>query len=1137
LHYSTSRSSSAKTLITRDRFDAVAFDLDGVVTNTAHLHEAAWKRLFDEFLVRRIAKSAQAFAPFTQDDYRKYVDGRPRSDGIRAFFAARHVTVPEGDASDGPDRYTVSGLAHRKNQLFLEALKQRGADIYPDAVALLRKLRSAAFKTAVVSASKNCEAVLHTANIADLFDVKVDGVDQERLGLKGKPAPDTFLEAARRLGIQRARMVVIEDALAGVAAGKSGHFGLVLGISRGVDPDALIAHGADSVLVSLSHAVVGSASAARDRPPSHSKQPERPHHALFATSRPPLVDEQDDTQAWSLTYEGFDPAAEGQSETLLTLGNGYFATRGAGADAVADGVRYPGTYLAGGYNRLVTDIGGRAIEHEDLVNLPNWLPLTTRAQEGATVWLGPRTVSEVLLYRRTLDLRRGLLHCVGRFRDAQGRLTRIEETRLVHMRERHLAGQQVTVTPENWSGRLSIRSALDGRVTNGGVTRYRPFKAKHLQAREGRVFGETLLLRTEMTQSQLQIAQAARIRPFRGDNLLEVDRQDFVEPDCVGQEMTVEVREGESVAIEKIVSLYTSRDRAIADPRTEALASVARAGRFARLRESHGLAWAHLWRQCDFNAIGIVGEAGNDTHRIIRLHVFHLLQTVSPHSVDNDVGVPARGWHGEAYRGHIFWDELFIFPFLNLRLPDLTRALLLYRYRRLPEARKNAEQAGLKGAMFPWQSGSNGREETDTVLFNTRSGNFIPDNTHLQRHVNAAIFYNVWQYFRASGDIDFLHDYGAEMMLEIARSWASLAQWNGERARYEIHGVMGPDEFHDAYPGAAVPGLNNNAYTNVMAAWCLERALRLFSILPAERCRDLCEMLHLDHKELQRWEDISRKMFVPFHGQGIISQFEGYEALEEFDWEAYRRKYGNIMRLDLILEAEGDTPNRYKLSKQADVLTLFYLFSAEALADIFTRLGYQFTPSMIPKNIDYYLRRTSHGSTLSSIVHAWVLSRSSRPRSWSVFKDALHSDVSDIQGGTTAEGIHLGAMAGTVDLLQRCYAGVELRAGELWFNPSLPRQLERLSFQLRYCRHALLVDISKDTLTVTSQLAAPSSITIRVRGDSRELRPGEHVEFALPSRPDDKECDDESGRAAIGSPATVSSKTIKLPDPGSGERS
>ncbi|HEX6001938.1 MAG TPA: HAD-IA family hydrolase [Hyphomicrobiaceae bacterium] len=1109
----TLQATSAEALITRDRFDAVGFDLDGVITNTALLHETAWKQLFDEFLGRRVATGAEAFAPFTPDDYREYVDGRPRHDGIRTFLAARKVTLPEGDASDGPDRATVSGLGRRKNELFLQALQHRGVEVYPDGVALIRRLRGLGFKTAVVSASKNCEAVLRTAGIADLFDAKVDGIDQERLGLKGKPAPDTFIEAASRLAVAPARMVVIEDALAGVAAARAGNFGLVLGISRGAESEALKARGADTVLASLSNVVVGASE--RDetmisRPMQERcvEQPPPEAGPRVAASAPPHESEREDDLAWAFTYEGFEAAVEGQRESLLTLGNGYFATRGAGADAVADGVRYPGTYLAGGYNRLVTDIAGRAIEHEDLVNLPNWLPLQVGAQEGSTAsWIGPRTGAEVLLYRRTLDLRRGLLHCVGRFRDAKGRVTRLEATRLVHMREQHLACQRLTITPENWSGRLSVRSAIDGRVANAGVVRYRPFKAQHLQARETAILRDTLLLRTETTQSQLQIAQAARTRLFRGDDPLEADRRDLVDSGYVGQDVSVEVQEGERLTIEKISSLYTSRDRAITDPRTEALTAVSRARRFSTLRESHGLAWEHLWRQCDFDIIRIEGEPSNDTHKIIRLHVFHLLQTVSLHSGDMDVGVPARGWHGEAYRGHVFWDELFIFPFLNMRQPDLTRALLLYRYRRLPEARWAAAQAGLKGAMFPWQSGSNGREETDTVLFNPRSGHFVPDNTHLQRHVNAAIFFNVWQYFRASGDADFLHDHGAEMMLEIARFWASLAQWSSERGRYEIRGVMGPDEFHDAYPGAATPGLNNNAYTNIMAAWCLERALRLFAILPGERCRELCEMLPLDPAELSRWEDISRKMFVPFHGDGIISQFEGYEALDEFDWEAYARKYGNIMRLDLILEAEGDTPNRYKISKQADVLTLFYLFSAEALADIFGRLAYPFTPSMIPKNIDYYLRRTSHGSTLSGIVHAWVFSRSCRPRSWRLFKDALHSDIGDIQGGTTAEGIHLGAMAGTVDLLQRCYAGVELRGEELWFNPSLPHQLSHLGFQLRYQGHALLVDISKDALAVTSQLAVPEPVTVRVKGEARVLRPGERIQFPLPPLPMDEECD------------------------------
>ncbi len=163
---------------------------------------------------------------------------------------------------------------------------------------------------------------------------------------------------------------------------------------------------------------------------------------------------------------------------------------------------------------------------------------------------------------------------------------------------------------------------------------------------------------------------------------------------------------------------------------------------------------------------------------ILRLHIFHLLQTVSRNSIDLDNGVPARGWHGEAYRGHVFWDELFIFPYLNLRIPNLTRSLLLYRYRRLNRARLAAEEEGVRGALYPWQSGSNGREETQQLPLNPKSGRWLPDHTHLQRHVNAAIAYNVWQYFKTTGDLEFLCNYGAEMILEIARFLANIATYN-----------------------------------------------------------------------------------------------------------------------------------------------------------------------------------------------------------------------------------------------------------------------------------------------------------------------------------------------------------------------
>jgi trehalose/maltose hydrolase-like predicted phosphorylase len=301
---------------------------------------------------------------------------------------------------------------------------------------------------------------------------------------------------------------------------------------------------------------------------------------------------------------------------------------------------------------------------------------------------------------------------------------------------------------------------------------------------------------------------------------------------------------------------------------------------------------------------------------------------------------------------------------------------------------------------------------------------------------------------------------------------------------------MGPDEFHDGYPDAATPGLNNNAYTNIMAVWVLCRALEALELLSEVRRDELTTRLGLSAEEIARWGDISRRMYVPLKDDGIISQFEGYEKLHDLDWEDYRARYGNIQRLDLILEEENDSANRYKLSKQPDVLMLFYLFSAEELGELFERLGYPSEYETIPRNIAYYAGRSSHGSTLSRVVYAWVLARSDRPRAMDFFAEALQSDVSDIQQGTTGEGVHLGAMAGTVDQVQRVSTGIEVRGDVLRLNPELPREMERLDMRIRYRGHSLDLRLTRDSLAVRGRDGAAPPISLCVDGKVSEFASG-----------------------------------------------
>ncbi len=794
---------------------------------------------------------------------------------------------------------------------------------------------------------------------------------------------------------------------------------------------------------------------------------------------------------WTLRYDGYFPGEEGLREALCATGNGYFATRGAAPESAADGTHYPGTYIAGCYNQLQTEIAGRTVENESLVNAPNWLRLTFAAEDGPWLDLGE---VEVLQYQQELDLRRGVLTRKLRICDDQGRITRATCRRFVHMGAAHLAALEMTIVPENWSGRLRIRSELDGTVENTGVPRYRGLNGRHLVPIEARSLGTAaVLLVVETSQSHIRIAEASRTRLFRNGALVDENPAVIGAPGRIGHEMVIDVAQEDAVTIEKTVAIVTSRDHAVSDMALAAADWLETAASFEEMLGQHVLAWTHLWARFP---IELKGSEDDRVLPVLRLHIFHLLQTVSPNSMDRDAGVPARGLHGEAYRGHIFWDDLFVYPVLNLRLPELSRYLNAYRYRRLPAARRAAAEAGHVGAMYPWQSGSDGREQSALLHLNPKSGRWLPDQTYLQRHVGIAIAYAAWRYYQATGDREFLSLQGAEMILEIARFFASLAAYDRDSDRYVIRGVVGPDEFHTSYPDSPGAGIDNNAYTNVMTAWLLLRAIEVLDLLPEHRRTELTEKLHVTAAELQRWEHLSRRMFVPFHAGGIISQFEGYDDLKELNWEDYRARYGDISRLDRILEAENDSPNRYKVSKQADVLMLFYLLSADELAGLFRHLGYAWDPRSIPETVEYYLARTSNGSTLSALVHAWVLARANRDRALENFVEALRSDVADVQGGTTAEGIHLAAMAGTLDVLQRCFAGVELRDDVLWLNPYWPKRLGTLEFSILYRDHMITLSIADQTVRVSSG-SGSHPVRVGCRGQLRDLAPGQSLAFSL----------------------------------------
>jgi len=918
-------------------------------------------------------------------------------------------------------------------------------------VTLVKRLQAAGVGTAVYSASRNCRAVLRAAGIGDLFSTQVDGSDAEKLGLPSKPDPAVLLEAARRVGAEPARCVVVEDAESGVIAGRRGGFGLVVGVHRTGSNSTVPEFGADVLVSDLAEVTV--------------------------------LDE----DPWAMAFEGYRPGSERLREALCTVGNGYFATRGCSPESDAGEHHYPGTYCAGIFNRLSDMVSGNEIDNESMVNLPNWLPLSFRVDDGP--WFDIDTV-EVLSYRQRMNLRCAELIREIRFRDADGRVSRLTQRRFVSMADPHVAALQTTLVPENYSGTVEFSSTIDPGVRNAGVARYAGLSDAHLTVTESAELGDDgALVVAETVQSRIRLAVATRTRCWQGNEPVDVVSRFCDTATRVGHHISLPVRCGRPVTVEKAAMVVTGRDAGISEPAGHVRKRLPGLGRYAELRGTHRTEWDRLWQRLD---IGL--EDFSDQRRVLRFHLMHLVQTVSPHTADLDAGVPARGLHGEAYRGHIFWDELFVFPVLNLRMPAVTRSLLRYRYRRLDEARGSARLAGHRGAMFPWQSGSDGREESQRLHLNPLSGRWNPDASARAHHIGIAVAYNVWQYYQTTADLEFLVDCGAEMIVEIARFWVSLAELDGDRGRYVIRGVIGPDEFHSGYPDRPFDGIDNNAYTNVMAVWVVTRALEALAILSPSDRQTLLAALDLTDTELARFDDVTRRMFVPFH-DGVISQFDGYERLAELDWERYRQRYGDISRLDRILESESDDVNRYRAAKQADVLMLLYLLSADELREILARLGYPLSPKQIPRTVDYYLRRTSHGSTLSALVHTWVLARGQRYRALTFFEEVLRSDIDDVQGGTTAEGIHLAAMAGSVDLVLRCLTGLEIRGDRLVLSPMWPESLGVLEFPIQYRNHSVRIRISGAGAELTAGPGQTPPITVECRGRVEQLGAGGTVRF------------------------------------------
>jgi alpha,alpha-trehalose phosphorylase len=1026
-------------------FDAVLFDLDGVLTTTRTVHAAAWKRALDGFLGSWDRRHGTRTAAFDERaDYAAHVDGKPRQDGVRDFLAARGIHLPEGTPDSAPGEESVWGLGNRKQLLVEDELERSGVEVFPGSVAWVRELREAGLRTAVVSSSRNCATVLDRAGITNLFDTRVDGDTMLAEGLPGKPAPDAFLAAANRLGVEPRRAVVVEDAIAGVAAGRAGRFGLVIGVDRDDHADELAASGADLVVTDLGQllAVPGEG--------VHRSGP-RTHRLLAAARRMLAASDDYPADPWRLVERAYNPGYVQQTETLFALSNGYLGIRGSPEEG--EPAYRPGTLLNGFHETwpivYPEPAHGFATTGQTIAPVPDGTAIRLLVDDDP---VSCETV-EVPEFERALDMRRGVLDRTVVYRLSDGRRFRLRTTRFVSLTRRHLACLRYELTALDTGGRVVISSELatprdivadlaaDPRMSRGLTSEtLRPGPEWSDGAR---------VVRTYRT-SRSGLAVAVGVEHEADD---AADLRTHLDESCARVVLDVDAPAGRTVTLTKWLAYhYGTGDAAELAHRAGLTLDRAGTAGYEAVRAEHEREVAEFWERSD-----VLWEGGAVAQQALHFNLFSLLQ--ASHRSEGH-GVAAKGLTGTGYEGHYFWDtEVYVLPFLIHTAPQVARSLLMHRIRMLPDARRRAREVGCEGALFPWRT-INGKEASAYYAAGTA-----------QYHIDADIAYALTQYVEVTGDTDLLFRHGAELLVETARMWAGLGFFSDRRdGKFVIHKVTGPDEYSTV--------VDNNLFTNLMAAETLGAAAEAVDRLRAESPEDharLVERTGLREGEVATWRRAAEQIHLPYDEQaGVHLQDDRF--LDQTPWDFAGTPPESY---PLLLNYHPLVIYRHQVIKQADVVLATVL------------LPERFTAEERRRIFEHYDPLTTGDSSLSECIQAIAAAGVGKYRTAEEYLvDAAAVDVAD-RAGNLRDGVHVASAGGTWLAIVCGFGGYRWRTTE--FSPMLPTRATRLRFPLLIRGSLLTVDIEEHQ--VTYSVRRGTAVTASHHGTPFTVAAGSPVTF------------------------------------------
>jgi len=748
---------------------------------------------------------------------------------------------------------------------------------------------------------------------------------------------------------------------------------------------------------------------------------------------------------WLIHEKGFDASVMQEYESLFTLGNGYMGSRGILEEIPYDTA--PGTYIAGVFDKSISQVS-------EIVNAPNPVDLRIIA-EGEKIDIKGMYLHE---HNRALDMKKGLLarHTVL----ANSRKERFDykSLRFISSDHRQLGAMRIWVTALDAPIILTIQDNINTSVRNKGVLT--EGRKKHFQINEVRSEKSINYVCAKTQETSILLSCATHLTVSHGN-------REYSAPD---QSFDIRLKKGETLILTKVFYGRTSRHlsrRLLRDRAIKSIKKYAKLG-FDRLLNRQIKIFSGLWQSSDITFSG-----DSDAQKTLRFNIYHML--IAGNSYDSDVSIGARALTGEGYRGHVFWDtEIFVLPFYIYTFPKIAKNLLIYRYNRLDAARDIAKKKKFKGALFPWESADTGEDETPQ-WHKDFDGTIIEISTQdYEHHIVADIAFGLWHYYIATGDKKFMSRYGAEMLFETARFWASRVKKNKKDKRFEIHGVMGPDEFH--------PNVNNNAYTNGMAQWNLKVAAELCSDFikkhPA-RFKVISAKIGLKPNEYKQWADISEKLYIPVSPRSkVIEEFEGYFRKRDVAIRTFDKDFMPEFPPNLPLSKVGQT----QLVKQLDACMLLYLLSEE------------FDSEILKSTHAYYEKRTVHKSSLSPSINAIINLRTGNAmRAYQYFLCGLGADLKMNQSNVL-DGIHAASLGGSWQAVVNGFGGMRVKDGYLSFKPRLPEYWRDLEFFLNFRGKQLNVRIThKDIRISVKALKNKRPLKVEVSGDLYTIIPGKSI--------------------------------------------